>query len=92
MSSESTRTFGRREARRRAEELLDRVRVPEPARRMKQYPHEFSGEWRNVPCSRWHWPASPDSSYSTSPRPASDVTIQADILDLIADLERLHAE
>jgi ABC-type glutathione transport system ATPase component len=74
---------GKKEAWARAEQLLGQVQVPEPARRMKQYPHEFSGGMaqRAMICR-------PALLILDEPTTGLDVTTQADIMDLIVDLKR----
>jgi peptide/nickel transport system ATP-binding protein len=79
---------GRREARRRAVEMLDRVGIPQPARRADQYPHEFSGGMRQRAMIAMALVNDPDLLIADEPTTALDVTVQAQILDLLADLQR----
>jgi len=75
-------------ARRRAVELLDAVRVPDPARRANQYAHELSGGLRQRAMLALALAAGPDLVIADEPTTALDVTVQAEILDLLRDLRR----
>jgi peptide/nickel transport system ATP-binding protein len=78
----------RREVRQRAVEMLDRVGIPQPARRADQYPHEFSGGMRQRAMIAMALVNDPDLLIADEPTTALDVTVQAQILDLLADLQR----
>jgi peptide/nickel transport system ATP-binding protein len=76
------------EARRRSIEMLDRVGIPEPARRFEQYPHEFSGGMRQRAMIAMALVNNPQLLIADEPTTALDVTVQAQILDLLADLQK----
>ncbi|WP_431877758.1 ABC transporter ATP-binding protein [Micromonospora marina] len=78
---------GRREARTRAVDMLGRVGIPQPARRFDQYPHEFSGGMRQRAMIAMALVNDPDLLIADEPTTALDVTVQAQILDLLADLQ-----
>jgi ABC-type dipeptide/oligopeptide/nickel transport system ATPase component len=67
--------------------MLDRVRVPEARRRMDQYPHEFSGGMAQRAMLAMALACRPKLIILDEPTTGLDVTIQADILDLIVELK-----
>jgi oligopeptide/dipeptide ABC transporter ATP-binding protein len=77
-----------REAQERAVELLALVGIPDPARRLPQYPHHFSGGMRQRMMIAMALACNPSLILADEPTTALDVTIQAQILELMKDLAR----
>jgi peptide/nickel transport system ATP-binding protein len=75
-------------ATKRAIEMLDRVGIPQPQRRADQYPHEFSGGMRQRAMIAMALVNDPDLLIADEPTTALDVTVQAQILDLLEDLQK----
>ncbi|MEV6314616.1 ABC transporter ATP-binding protein [Streptomyces sp. NPDC051776] len=78
----------KRTARKRAVEMLDRVGIPQPDQRVDNYPHEFSGGMRQRAMIAMSLVNNPELLIADEPTTALDVTVQAQILDLIRDLQK----
>jgi peptide/nickel transport system ATP-binding protein/oligopeptide transport system ATP-binding protein len=72
----------------RAIEALGRVRIPAPARRFDEYPHQMSGGMRQRVMIAMALACEPDLLIADEPTTALDVTVQAQILDLLRDLQQ----
>jgi peptide/nickel transport system ATP-binding protein len=75
-------------ARKHAVDLLDRVGIPQPDRRVDDYPHQFSGGMRQRAMIAMALSNNPELLIADEPTTALDVTVQAQILDLIRDLQQ----
>jgi oligopeptide transport system ATP-binding protein len=80
--------MSRAEARQRGVAMLDLVGIPEAARRFDMYPHEFSGGMRQRVMIAMALLCEPDLLIADEPTTALDVTVQAQILELLARLKR----
>ncbi len=75
-------------ARKHAIEMLDRVGIPQPESRVDDYPHQFSGGMRQRAMIAMALSCNPELLIADEPTTALDVTVQAQILDLIRDLQK----
>ncbi|MEU5886334.1 ABC transporter ATP-binding protein [Streptomyces sp. NPDC047461] len=82
------RGMSRKDARTRSIELMDRVRIPGARERVKQYPHQFSGGMRQRIMIAMAMALEPALIIADEPTTALDVTVQAQVMDLLAELQR----
>jgi len=81
---------GKREAWRLAAKLLDRVGIPDAEKRVNQYPFEFSGGMRQRAMIAMAISCNPDILIADEPTTALDVTIQAQIIDVIEEMQQAY--
>ncbi|MFB7107918.1 ABC transporter ATP-binding protein [Streptomyces sp. NPDC056291] len=82
------RGLSRKDARARAVELMDRVRIPAAGQRVRDYPHQFSGGMRQRIMIAMALALEPALIIADEPTTALDVTVQAQVMDLLAELRR----
>ena len=82
--------MSRKDANKRAAELLDRVGIPSADQRLRDYPHQFSGGMRQRAMIAMALACEPKLLIADEPTTALDVTIQAQILELLREIGRAH--
>ncbi|MEU8822580.1 ABC transporter ATP-binding protein [Streptomyces sp. NPDC048636] len=85
------RGMSRKDARARAVELMDRVRIPAAKARVNDYPHQFSGGMRQRIMIAMAIALEPELIIADEPTTALDVTVQAQVMDLLDELRREYA-
>jgi oligopeptide/dipeptide ABC transporter ATP-binding protein len=81
------RKMSKREALKEAQRMLEQVRIPSPAQRVREYPHQMSGGMRQRVMIAMALACNPDLLIADEPTTALDVTVQAQILNLMEDLK-----
>ena len=81
-------SIGKAQARKRAIEILARVHIPDPHRRVDDYPHQFSGGMRQRALIAMAIALGPKVLIADEPTTALDVTVQAQVLELLGELKR----
>ncbi|GAA2072666.1 ABC transporter ATP-binding protein [Streptomyces albiaxialis] len=81
------RGLSRKEARAKAVELMDRVRIPAAKERVNDYPHQFSGGMRQRIMIAMALALGPELIIADEPTTALDVTVQAQVMELLAELQ-----
>ncbi|NYI08074.1 ABC transporter ATP-binding protein [Allostreptomyces psammosilenae] len=84
------RGMSKKDARAKAVELMDRVRIPAAKQRVGDYPHQFSGGMRQRIMIAMAMALEPELIIADEPTTALDVTVQAQVMDLLAELQREH--
>ncbi|MEV1288499.1 ABC transporter ATP-binding protein [Micromonospora sp. NPDC049679] len=82
------RGMSRGDAKKRAIEMLDQVKIPNAKQRVTEYPHQFSGGMRQRVMIAMSLALDPQVLIADEPTTALDVTVQAQIMDLLAELQR----
>ncbi|MFI7705983.1 ABC transporter ATP-binding protein [Nonomuraea sp. NPDC049480] len=82
------RGMSKRDAMKRAVDLMDRVRIPAARQRVNDYPHQFSGGMRQRIMIAMSIALDPEVLIADEPTTALDVTVQAQIMELLAELQR----
>ncbi|QGK68753.1 ATP-binding cassette domain-containing protein [Allosaccharopolyspora coralli] len=82
------RGMSRKDAQAKAVELLDQVKIPNAKQRVKEFPHQFSGGMRQRAMIAMSLALDPELLIADEPTTALDVTVQAQIMDLLDDLRR----
>jgi oligopeptide/dipeptide ABC transporter ATP-binding protein len=82
------RGLSRKDAKMRAIEMLDQVKIPHARQRVNDYPHQFSGGMRQRVMIAMSLALDPEVLIADEPTTALDVTVQAQIMDLLAELQR----